>query len=616
MIVVASPGLRKASVGVGRELFIASVIAVAVAVTFLLAPISGMSVDAVRLESVARVAVVGIPVGVGLYAWRRVPFGRFGTVLVATAVLWLVVTFSLGDRSAAYSVGRVAEWVGVVALVYLVLAFPDGRLDARVDRALAAALGLDLVLLWLPTALLVDRYPTPSEWVTCSANCPHNAFMVVGHEPGVITNLVVPLRELITVLLFLAVVARLIQRIAAASRVRRRTLTPVLGVAVAGMLVIALGIVVRKLAPASPMLSALRWLVALALPAMALAFLVGLVRWRLYVGASLSRFAASLGSRDGGPEGIRAAFASAFEDPSLAIVYPVAEDRWAAADGRPAPAPSPRAGRSVTELHDDSHQVVAVLIHDDALRDEAAFINAVGSYATLSLENQRLAADVSHLGLEMREAQARATVSADRTREQIERDLHDGAQQRLIGLRIKLQLAAEQAAIDPHGVERLKELGVEAQLAIDELRALARGVFTPVLTDLGPVAALQQAGRDSPIPTTVTADKIRRLSPDVERAVYFCCLEALQNAVKHAGTATAVRIAIVERGRELTFVVSDDGEGFDLDTVAAGAGLRNMRDRVASLGGALIIDAGSGHGTRISGTIPVDTPGRNSDSQE
>ena len=183
-------------------------------------------------------------------------------------------------------------------------------------------------------------------------------------------------------------------------------------------------------------------------------------------------------------------------------------------------------------------------------------------------------------------------------------------------MRIKLQLAAEQAANDPDRVERLKELGAEAQLAIDELRALARGVFTPVLTDLGPVAALQQAGRDSPIPTTVTADKIRRLSPDVERAVYFCCLEALQNAVKHAGTATAVRIAIVERGRELTFVVSDDGEGFDLGTVAAGAGLRNMRDRVASLGGSLIIDAGSGHGTRISGTIPVDTPGRNSDSQE
>jgi signal transduction histidine kinase len=513
-------------------------------------------------------------------------------------------------------VGRVAEWVGVVAVVYLMLAFPDGRLGARVDRALAAALGLDLVLLWLPTALLVDGYPTPSEWVTCSANCPHNAFMVVGHEPGGIASVVVPLRELVTVLLFLAVVARLIQRIAVASRVRRRTLTPVLGVAVAGVLILALGIVVRRLAPGSPLLSALRWVVALALPAMALAFLVGLVRWRLYVGASLSRFAASLGSRDGGPEGMRDAFAAAFEDPSLAIVYPVAEDRWAAADGRLVPAPSAYAGRAVTELHDDSHQVVAALIHDDALRDEAAFVNAVGSYAALSLENQRLAADVAHLGLEMREAQARATVSADRTRERIERDLHDGAQQRLIALRIKLQLAADDAANNPDGAERLKELGADVQLAINELRTLARGVFTPVLTDLGPVAALRQAGRDAPIPTTITAAKIRRFSPDVERAVYFCCLEALQNAFKHAQAATAVRVTIVDRGHELTFEVSDDGEGFDLYTVDAGAGLRNMRDRVASLGGSLTISARSGHGTRISGAIPVGTPLTSSDPRE
>jgi signal transduction histidine kinase len=616
MNAVVAPALRRTSAGLGRELAVAVAIALAVAVTFVLAPIAGMSGGAVRLESAARVAVVGIPVVVGLYAWRRVPFGRFGTVLVLTAVLWLVVTFSLGDRSVAYSVGRVAEWVGVVAVVYLMLAFPDGRLGARVDRALAAALGLDLVLLWLPTALLVDGYPTPSEWVTCSANCPHNAFMVVGHEPGGIASAVVPLRELVTVLLFLAVVARLIQRIAVASRVRRRTLTPVLGVAVAGVLILALGIVVRRLAPGSPLLSALRWVVALALPAMALAFLVGLVRWRLYVGASLSRFAASLGSRDGGPEGMRDAFAAAFEDPSLAIVYPVAEDRWAAADGRLVPAPSAYAGRAVTELHDDSHQVVAALIHDDALRDEAAFVNAVGSYAALSLENQRLAADVAHLGLEMREAQARATVSADRTRERIERDLHDGAQQRLIALRIKLQLAADDAANNPDGAERLKELGADVQLAINELRTLARGVFTPVLTDLGPVAALRQAGRDAPIPTTITAAKIRRFSPDVERAVYFCCLEALQNAFKHAQAATAVRVTIVDRGHELTFEVSDDGEGFDLYTVDAGAGLRNMRDRVASLGGSLTISARSGHGTRISGAIPVGTPLTSSDPRE
>ncbi len=616
MTVVVGSALRAAPAGVGRELVIAVSVAVAVAVTFVLAPISGMSVDAVGLESAARLVVVGIPVAVGVYAWRGVPFGRFGAVLVASGVLWLVVTFSLGDEAVDYSVGRVAQWAGVVALVYLVLAFPDGRLAGRLDRALAAALALDLVVLWLPTALLVDRFPTPSQWVTCSANCPDNGFMVVAHQPGVIDSVVVPLRELVTVLLFLAIVARLVQRVAAASPVRRRTLTPVLAVAAAGILIFAVGIVVRRLAPGSPALAVVRWLAVLALPAMALAFLLGLVRWRLYVGASLSRFAASLSSAVVGPEGTRAAFADAFEDPSLAIVYPVAEGQWAAVDGRPTEAPSAGAGRAVTELRDASHQVVAALIHDDALRDETAFIDAVGSYATLSLENQRLTADVAHLGLEMREAQARAAASADRTRERIERDLHDGAQQRLISLQIKLQLAAEDAASDPDGAGRLKQLGAEVQLAIDELRALARGVFTPVLTDLGPAAALRQTAREAPIPTTIAACDVRRFSPEVERAVYFCCLEALQNAYKHARTATAVHVTIAEHGRELILEVTDDGDGFDPDGVGTGIGLRNMRDRVASLGGSLTIEAASGRGTRVSGVIPVGTPTKPSASPE
>ena len=245
MSVVVAPVVPGSSAATGREVVVGVGVAVAVVVTFVLAPASDMSLSAVRLESLARVVAVGIPVAAGLYARRRVPFGPLGTLLVASALIWLAVTLSLaGDQALAFSVGRVADWVSWGVLLYLVLAFPEGRLVGRLDRALAASIGVLVALLYLPTALLVAHYPTPSEWVTCTASCPHNAFMVVSHEPAVIGRVVVPLRELVTVLLFLAVVGRLVHRIVTASKVRRLTLTPVLAVAVAGIALTALGFVI------------------------------------------------------------------------------------------------------------------------------------------------------------------------------------------------------------------------------------------------------------------------------------------------------------------------------------------------------------------------------------
>lgn len=605
MTAIAAAALPGVAAGLRRELVVGIATVIAVAASFAVAPIAGTSFGAVQLESAGRVVAAVVPVAVGLYAWRGVPFGRLGSLLILSGAVWLAVTFAVADRALVYSIGRVAAWLGWTAIVYLILAFPDGRLVGRVDRALAATLLLVLAVLWLPTALLVDRYPTPGDWVTCSANCPHNAFMIVSHQPGVVASVVVPLRELLVVLLFLAVVARLVQRIASASRIRRRTLTPVLAVAATGIALTAFGLIVRRFAPGSPALTIARWLAAFALPAIALAFLVGLLRWRLYVGASLRRFAATVSS-PARPGGLRDAFADAFEDPTLAIVYPVAEDRWAAADGRPVDPPGAVAGRGVTDLRDADGHVVAALIHDQALEAESAFINVIGSYATLSLENQRLAADVANLVREMRATQARAAASADDAREQIERDLHDGAQQRLIALRIKLHLAAERsgdAAADT--TEQLNQLGIEVQLAIDELRAFARGVFPTGLVVFGPVPALKQIARDAPIPTTVTGANLVRYRPEVERAIYFCCLEALQNTYKHAHTATTAHVRLAARGRELTFEVTDNGAGFDTATVAPGAGFHNMHNRVASLGGSLRIDAARGRGTRITGAIPV-----------
>jgi signal transduction histidine kinase len=605
MTVVAAPSLPRSTAAIGRELAVGTAVAIVIVATFALAPISGPSPGAIRLESAARLAVVGIPAAVGLYAWRSGPFQRLGALLVASSVVWLVVSFALADRALVYSIGRVADWVGWAGIIYLVLAFPEGRLQTRIDRGLARITGLLLVGLWLPTALLVERYPTPGQWVTCLAGCPHNAFMALSHEPAIVANVLIPTRELLTVVVFLAVVVRLVQRIAAATRIRRRALTPVLAVAVAGIALEAGGLMLRRVDPGSPLLAIARWVVAFALPAVALAFLVGLMRWHLYVGGSLRRLAVSL-SPPGDPEALRAAFADAFDDPALAIVYPVAEGRWAGADGRPVDVPVAGAGRAMTDLRDPAGNVVATLVHDEALEAEAAFVNAIGSYATLSLENQRLVAEVAGLVHETRETQARAAATADQTREEIERDLHDGAQQRLIALLIKLRIAADHSDDPaPEIAERLNRLGADVQLAIDEMRALARGVFPHTLNEFGPVAALRETARSAPIPTNVRAGNVGRHPHEIERAVYFCCLEALQNTYKHATSATSATVTIGVRGRQIGFEVTDNGSGFDPAIAPSGAGLKNIRDRVAALDGSVAVDSALGHGTRVTGAIPL-----------
>ena len=144
------------------------------------------------LETVARAVAVGIPVAVGLVAWRRPPFERFGRLLVAMGGAVLAVTLSLSDDAVLYSTGRVVNWGVQAGLVYLILAFPSGRLVHRVDRALVTAAVLLVALLFLPTALLVEAYPTPAPWVSCGSDCPRNAFMAVADEPRVIEQLVSP----------------------------------------------------------------------------------------------------------------------------------------------------------------------------------------------------------------------------------------------------------------------------------------------------------------------------------------------------------------------------------------------------------------------------------------
>jgi signal transduction histidine kinase len=214
---------------------------------------------------------------------------------------------------------------------------------------------------------------------------------------------------------------------------------------------------------------------------------------------------------------------------------------------------------------------------------------------------------LSNVGLvsELRASRQRLVTAQDETRRRLERNLHDGAQQDLVALAIKLNLLDWAAGGDPaEASQLLAELKADTASALENLRDHARGIYPPLLADAGLVAALTAQARKSPVPVTVQADAIGRFPEETEAAVYFCCLEALQNTAKYA-RATAARIALSVSADGLSFTVTDDGAGYDAARSPLGAGLRNMTDRLAALGGSLQVRSAPGHGTTVTGRLPV-----------
>jgi len=211
---------------------------------------------------------------------------------------------------------------------------------------------------------------------------------------------------------------------------------------------------------------------------------------------------------------------------------------------------------------------------------------------------------------ELQASRARIVAAADSERRRIERNLHDGAQQHLTALAIKLRLASELAGQDGGALAKsLEDLSGEVGDAARELRDLAHGIYPPLLAESGLPAALVAAARRSTLPTTVDAADLGRYPAEVEATVYFCCLEAIQNASKHAGDGATLSLRLREDAGMLTFDVVDDGKGFDAQARGLGAGFRNMADRLGALGGRLQVESAPQRGTTVSGVIPVGTGG-------
>jgi signal transduction histidine kinase len=236
---------------------------------------------------------------------------------------------------------------------------------------------------------------------------------------------------------------------------------------------------------------------------------------------------------------------------------------------------------------------------------EEKLLDDLAHQAGLVLKNVGLTADLQARLEDLRESRKRLVKAQDDERRKLERNLHDGAQQHLVALKVKLGLAEIQADSDPDKARfTLGQLTRDADEALQTLRDLARGIYPPLLADRGLQAALEAQARKATLPVTVEAKGIGRYPQEIEAAVYFCCLEAMQNVQKYAG-ATSAAVRIREAEGELVVAVEDDGQGFDIGSTRRGAGLSNMADRLDALGGGLEVASVIGHGTTISGRLPV-----------
>jgi signal transduction histidine kinase len=249
--------------------------------------------------------------------------------------------------------------------------------------------------------------------------------------------------------------------------------------------------------------------------------------------------------------------------------------------------------------------MLAVMKREDITPTETRLVSDLAHEAGLALKNERLTAELSQRLEELTISRQRLVTAQDTERRRIERNLHDGAQQDLIALKFKLVAVQGMAARDPQQTQEiLGSLVTDVGNAVETLRELARGIYPAVLADLGLRAALEAQAARSPLTVEVHADSIHRYPVEVEAAVYFCCLEALQNAAKHA-QATRMVIRVEEAAGELRFTAADDGRGVDVARARRGSGIQNMMDRMAALGGSLDLRSEPGGGTEVSGRLPV-----------
>jgi signal transduction histidine kinase len=499
--------------------------------------------------------------------------------------------------------GQVAWAAVLVVAVYILLSFPEGRLPDRVARGVVAMTALATVLVWGALLATAERLPEFMPASRCDDGCPRNPVRLVGGNAILDDALAVALWS-VTAGALIAVAVALTFRMRTAPSISRRTTSPILVAVLAVAGTFAAAAVARAGGAAPATLERLGWFATATSLAIPCAFLAGMLGARVFAGGALERLVARLsaGARD---VDARRVLAEALGDPSLTVAYwRPQRDEYVDAQGHPVPAPEKASGRATTIVRQDG-EPLAMIVHHAALGAEPGLVGAAGGAALMMLENARLEADLRASVADLRASRARLASAADAGRREIERNLHDGAQQRLVALRMRLAEAEAQAVSDDELRRSLGELGADAEETIDELRSLAHGVYPAVLIDHGLACALTSVAGRSPLSVSVETALPGRVAPAIEAAVYFCCLEAIQNAAKHAGAGATVTVSVRAHAGGIAFEVRDDGVGFDIDDVRGGDGLTNLHDRVAAVGGDVHVASGQGAGTTVRGEVPA-----------
>ncbi len=436
----------------------------------------------------------------------------------------------------------------------------------------------------------------------CNAACPKNAFMIA--DRPTIADAFGSDFSYVVITVGAATLAVLFYRLATATRPRRRALIPVYVPAV--MLTVPVlifhGVVTHHLDLDPSTISNVGWFLSVGRALLPFGFVLSIVVSTFFAAAALKMIVSRLVENPSAAQ-LRATLVEALDDPSLEIGFRLEQaGGFVDSSGKPLPS-APAAGQSATPVTQNG-EAVAVIMHDAALDTDPELVSAAGQALLLAIENGRLTAELQSTSTELRATRARIVATGDAQRRKIERDLHDGAQQHLAALSIRVGLAREFA--DPEAAQRLDDVGKELDEILEELRDLAHGLYPSVLREFGLREALASVVRRSAPPARLEAPALGRYSEDVEAAVYFCCVEGLQNAAKHAGSGTSAVVRLWGRDGRLDFEIVDDGSGFDVESARrSGNGFTNMTDRMASVGGTLSVDSARGRGTTVRGSLPV-----------